>query len=155
LLVLMVDSGARISELLALTWADLDLAAGTMTIRGGKTPSAARVVALEAVTVAELRRWHLASGRRAGVVFPVHRGTAANGYGRAATAAGIKNVSPRTIRHSVDTWAISAGATASGVAARLGHRSAAFTLQRYVHPGRADDAAALTALSAWKATQGS
>jgi len=62
LLALLVYAGPRIDEALSLRWRDLDLARGTLTIRGTKTENAERTVDLLPVLRDELAAY--AAGRR-------------------------------------------------------------------------------------------
>jgi integrase len=57
LLATLVFAGLRISEALALTWRDVDLARGVLTVRGTKTEAAERKVTIEPVLRDELASW--------------------------------------------------------------------------------------------------
>jgi integrase len=60
-------------------------------------------------------------------------------------AAGLPLVPLHTLRHSSGTWEIEHGISLPVVSERLGHRSAAFTLGKYLHvlPGKDEEAAAV------------
>lgn len=59
-------TGLRRGELLALTWRDVDMKSGRVTVRHGKTAAAARVVPLPAFCVTALK----SLDRRPGPIFP-------------------------------------------------------------------------------------
>lgn len=163
LVALLVATGARISEALALTWGPLGLdldgdpPRARITRATTKTNAGARAIPLERAYVAVLRRHRLASGRPAGgaLVFadddgkPLGRGgRVRSGLRRVFRAAGVEGFGPHVLRHSQGTWLGSAGVPAAALAARLGHTDPAFTMRRYVKPSPADLAAAPDALAA-------
>ena len=156
-------SGARRSELLALRWTDVDLGLGTMTIRRAivagpagvvekdtKTHSARRV-ALDARTVSVLReyRQYLADwAASCGVTLehnclvfasdvamsrPCYPDSVSRRFRYACRKAGVEGVRLHDLRHYVATRLLSAGVDVRTVAGRLGHRSAATTLNVYSH----------------------
>ena len=117
-----------------------------------KTPHARRVLELSAPTVRLLHQHRAAQAalriRRAavwedgGLVFPSAIGTPwiprnfYRGYRTILTASAIEHpetVSWHTLRHSAATWWLRAGADLHTVSRRLGHASAAFTLDTYGH----------------------
>ena len=64
--VLVLTTGLRQGEALALRWDDIDLAAATVTVRKSKTAAGVRTIALPEMTVRALkqhRRAQLAEGR--------------------------------------------------------------------------------------------
>jgi integrase len=62
LVVLLVESGARVGEALALTWSDIDLANSSIRIRQSKTPSGRRLIPLSEQCKTELSRWREMTG---------------------------------------------------------------------------------------------
>ncbi len=89
LAVLVLSTGLRQGEALALTWDDLDLAAGTVTVRKSKTPAGVRTIALPDMTTTTLRahrRVQLAEGRSP-LVFTNAHGRPAHFPGRLALVA--------------------------------------------------------------------
>lgn len=167
-----IASGARLGELTALTWADVDLAAGTITIAktltraGGqwviqppKTKGSERTLTLPPQSVAALRRqrarqaacrlragaaWHDAS-----LVFtgehgqPLNRSVVAHALRRECQRLGLPEVSPHGLRHLSASLLLDAGLPLPQVAARLGHANSQITASIYAHTvGRRDDAAA-------------
>lgn len=164
--------GCRIGELLALTWADVNLTRGTLTIqrtvtgdRDGrqtigetKTASSRRRLALPAACVAALKAHkarqaaaRLAAGplwQDTGLVFPDPIGrpwnanTARTRFADAVTAAGLPRLTPHGMRHTAATLALEAGEAPKVVQQRLGHSSVAMTLAKYGHVTAAMEAAA-------------
>jgi integrase len=136
LVALAIGTGARAGELCALDWSDVDLDAGTVTIRGTvgrtgiigppKSRRGRRIVALPAFTLAALRR---ELDRRPGVG-PVlvgpggHRLTdqrAGDRWRDLRERAGLDGVRFHDLRGTAATLALSAGVTPTEVARSLGH----------------------------------
>jgi integrase len=175
LFFLAATSAARRGELLALKWADIDLDAGQLSIRRSRvvvgytvhegTPKngKARTVSLDPETVSVLRRWRrrqreerLAWGEGycdSDYVFtaedgqPVHPGVIADAFGRAVRRSGQPVLNFHGLRHTWATLALAAGTNPKVVQERLGHHSAALTLDLYSHvlPGMQAEAAATVA----------
>jgi integrase len=173
LVALIVGTGCRIGEALAVRWADLDLDGGSWRIRGttsltvsgstvvgNRTKSGgARRVALSPLVVAQLarQRAHVDGQRRAArsawvehdLVFPTSIGTPQHSsnvrrvFREAATAAGFPG-SFHALRHYVATAGLSVLPPAV-VAKQLGHRRASLTMDVYGHL-LVDDSAVLAAL---------
>ena len=162
LYVLLVGTGLRRGEALALTWADVDLdgsavrVAGTLSRVGGqlvvtapKTVKSRRVVPLPAPVVSALRahrvrqaaeRLHAGSSwQDLDVVFATHCGTptdprnALRSLVEAAKRAGLEDVGLHTLRHSAATALIASGAHMRVVQELLGHSSFAITADVYAH----------------------
>ncbi len=159
LLVLMLDAGCRPGEALALTWKDVDFAAGRITInksqeeicgrfriKAPKTASGRRTVDLTAGTMAAMNRHRaamLAEGRdlRRGPVFVGKRG------GRVglslirrdllAPVCQRAKISPPVslyaLRHTCATLLLAANVNPKIVSERLGHASITLTLDTYSH----------------------
>lgn len=167
--------GLRRGELCALRWTDLDLERGVLVVSrslaapGGdvvekdtKTHQQ-RAIALDAGTVAVLeahRERERADAEFAGVeldpagfVFttepgrPWHPDALGGRYRRAARAHGVK-ARLHDWRHWSATYALDAGVPVRQVSARLGHASAAMTLDVYGHAIAPADRAAADALGA-------
>lgn len=170
-------SGARRGELCALRWPDVDLEHGALTIaralstRGGTGPAVEkdtkthqiRVLALDGGTI-EMLRVHRADERAKaelgrvvfdpdGFVFttqpgkPWHPDSLGARYRRAAVKHGLK-ARLHDWRHASATNALGAGVPVRQVSARLGHASAAMTLDVYGHAIAPADRAAADALGA-------
>jgi integrase len=56
-----------------------------------------------------------------------------HGFHRAATAAGLKDVTPHTLRHTAATWMAQKGVSLWQIAGFLGHSSTAMIEQTYGH----------------------
>ncbi len=156
-----VLTGARVGELTALTWDDVDLEGATVTIertvswakpRGTKdratprfyrpkTESSRRTIPLSAELVSALRRWKLACPPSPlDLVFPStdgrprHRSTITHdGLRPALKAAGLRRVTIHSLRHSFASGLIMQGRPVTEVAHLLGHASPAVTLNVYSH----------------------
>ncbi len=139
----LVMTGARMSEALYLDWADVDLGAAWVVFRGTKRHGESRGVPLHPSLITELANLR----HRSGLVFRTQKGapyrdTGKEAGGQAKTAwagmcrrAGVKGVTPHTLRHTFSTWL-----TARGVSERIrdelmGHASSD-TGRRYAHVPR-------------------
>jgi integrase len=175
-LLTAVLTGGRVGELTALTWNDVDLVAGRVTIRRTvswakrrdvegegrptygppKTKAGVRRIPLRPELAAVLKRWKLACPPTAdGWVFPsdtgttpVHRSTLAHkALHPACEAAGLPRVRIHSLRHSFASALIMAGRPDTEVASLCGHKDASVTRRIYAHWLNADhDPAALESL---------
>jgi len=153
--------GLRFGELAGLCWRHVDLAVGTVEVAeivvevegrlyvgSPKTRSSRRRVSLPTFVAAELTRHAVATADRDaspapdpdGRVFRAPRGglLRINGFRRrvwskATTAAGLDGLRIHDLRHTAVALWIAAGANPKLVAARAGHTSVSFTLDRYGH----------------------
>jgi integrase len=140
---LLLLTGCRLGEMLALRWEDIDLEAGTLTIRDAK--AGARRHSIGAQTIALLKDlphhsdWVLTgtSPHR-----PLPRATLEGAWSRIRAAANLTDVRLHDLRHTVGTYAGQTGANAFLVRDKLGHKTLAMT-GRYVNR----DADPLRALS--------
>jgi integrase len=167
----------RPGQLLALTRADLDLAAvpavvrvrrgvrrgdtGTMETGLPKTAASVRTVSLPG-PLAEALAAHLAAfapDRPAAPVFATLRGTVParsnlnTTFCRALAAAGVPQVRFHDLRHVAQVFAAEAGATLPELMARLGHATPAAALI-YLHARAERDNTLTNALSAAMAALG-
>jgi integrase len=161
LFFLIATTGMRREEPCSLDLGDLDLATATVTVRSAKSEAGERMIALDAQTVAVLRRWlatrkqlRLASGpawQESGRLFCDEQGQPCKPdrvYRRlvaVAAKAQLPAASPHTLRHSYATAALRAGVPVHVVSARLGHADPAVTLQIYSHVLAGDDSTAAQA----------
>ena len=160
---LAAATGARRSEVIALRWSDVDLEAGRVAIARGivmgpdgpvekdtKT-HAARVVSLDDTTVALLTEHEKRMTDRAvlcGVVLersafvfsdaadlmvPWRPDSTTRRFVQLRDSCGLSHVRLHDLRHYVATTMLTAGIDVRTVAGRLGHRSAATTLNVYSH----------------------
>ena len=157
LLRLMLETGLRRGEALALQWRDIDLEAGELTVwrswtkAGGKgvfsepkTPTAKRKVPLprglllrlkarreellERLTPEEVDGLFLVGG-----VKPVDPDAFNHYLRRLAEKAGLGRVRVHDLRHTWATLALSRGVPLEVVSERLGHASPTITLNVYRH----------------------
>ena len=172
LVLLLLDSGVRTGEALALAWRDFDAAAGTVRVRGSlqevpglplevkppKTTAGLRTVAVGPATVAGLLA-HKARAATAGraadadTVFPradggfTSKSTLAPHWRRIVARAGVPYLRMYAMRHTSASLLVGAGVSVKAVSARLGHESIEITLKYYAHlmPGGDELAAAVLA----------
>lgn len=144
---LYAATGLRRAGALERRWSDLDLDAGQLTVgeKGGKSHS----IALDAGTVAVLRGVRkrqaaekLALGpayRDDGYIFCREDGVRyspdyiTRAFREAVAATELPRIRLHDLRHTWATLALRAGVNPKVVSERLGHYSAAFTLDRYQH----------------------
>jgi integrase len=157
--LLALHTGIREAELLGLGWADLDLAAGRLTVRwqlvrqGGswrrvapKTKAGLRTIALAPDVVAVLRQHQhrLAQERQpdgacAGLVFLTPEGQPYYGWQvlhqlhAHEERLGLPRVPVHDLRHSAASLMLEAGLSLEDVKATLGHSSIRVTSDTYSH----------------------
>jgi len=147
LMLLMLTSGARVSEITALTWDDLSLTRpGAHVLWHGKGRKD-RLTPLRPAAITGLRQWQRENPASPGAFVFTARGTTRKmstdavaarikiHAGEAAAACpGIaaKNVTPHVLRHSLAMRLQSAGAGGPSIALILGHESLAST-RPYLH----------------------
>lgn len=142
ILELMYSSGVRVRELVGLDDGDLDLANGTIRVRGKGRRERLGIVGTHARTA--IRQW-LATRPRSTVpgrsrpLFTNRLGGRLSVRGIArllekhlATAGLARRASPHTLRHSFATHLLDAGADIRSVQELLGHKSLV-TTQIYTH----------------------
>jgi integrase len=165
-------TGMRRSELLGLRWSDVDLEAARVSVararvrvRDGMHEAAStktgksRVVDLDEVTVAVLRRWRTAQKAekvawgpayvQSGLVFTREDGTGVHAdhvqqrFERLVRAADAPTIRFHDLRHTHASLLLAAGTPVLDVSKRIGHASAAMTLNVYGHvvPGQGQKAA--------------
>jgi integrase/recombinase XerC len=137
----LYSSGLRISELVGLNWADLDLEMGMVRVRHGKG-NKERVVPIGEPALKALQDWrrHMPfAGDRNGPIFTNLRGGRITTrsveliVGRLLAVSGIGNrITPHGLRHSFATHLLDHGADLRSIQEMLGHASLT-TTQRYTH----------------------
>jgi len=144
---LAITTGLRAGELLALQWADFDLARGLLHVASGKTANAKRTVLLPEELVIGLRKQ-----RGLGLVFHTRNGTPLNlnnlrfqDFWPTIRRAGLPRVRIHDLRHFHASLLLANGVDIASVAGRMGHASKSFTLATYGHemPGGQERAAAV------------
>jgi len=172
---LLLGTGLRIGEALALVWDDVNLEDGTLrvertgqfvngewTVTAPKTAAGFRTLTLTPDLVACLRN-HRARQAEArlkagaawhdrGLIFtnrtggPLHAGTLSRALRRECERLGITPVTPHTLRHWHASALLHEGVALPDVARRLGHASTQVTASIYAHSLAADDRAAAAAI---------
>jgi integrase len=167
--LLVATTGLRRGELAGLTRCDIDLkarrvhpstprvvVAGRTVESEAKTRSGVRSLALDPDTNQALEdylvawdeeRYLLGQPRQLLFVWPngnpLHPDTITALFHKHCEAAGLPRIRLHDVRHSYATAALKAGISPKVISERLGHSSAAFTLQTYTHviPGMDEMAA--------------
>jgi integrase len=165
-------TGCRRGEALGLRWSDVDLDAGRASLRHTigaidhriyekSTPKShrARVIDLDANTVAALRSWRTRQAEERllvgpgyddqGLVFchpdgrPYHPDRFSREFNRRVARHGVPRIRLHDLRHTWATLALQAGIDVKIVSERLGHASATITWDIYQHvtPAMQSDAA--------------
>lgn len=136
----LFGTGVRISEALHCTaWADLDLEARTVRVRGTKTAQADRVLTISEDLTERLRRRAELYGTQ-GLVFgvtryeeklgaPRNRNNVCKVLRRVLKAAGARWAGTHTWRRSTASWMDAAGASLAEIANQLGHGDINVTAQ--------------------------
>ena len=145
-------SGLRLSELLGLTWGDVDLGERALKVRyqlsrqgkrvALKTSAARRDVILMSQLARELDAVRAAShfSDDRDLVFSAcsgqtigHRNITGRGLSKAADSAGLDGVTFHALRHTFASILIAQGRDPGFVSRQLGHTNAAITLRIYAH----------------------
>lgn len=159
---LTIMSGMRRGEVLGLRWDDVDFTASTVTVnrqwkRGEqgfilsppKTSRGRRTIDIDAETVATLKRWrrdqleermaYEGEWHETGFIFTRKDGrthdpdVVSQRFNRMVSRTELPRIRYHDLRHTHATLLLLAGVPPHVVSMRLGHRSVAFTLQRYAH----------------------
>jgi integrase len=156
LVILAAYSGLRASELRALTWGNVDLKAGTVTVAQRadrfrtigrpKSRTSRRTVPLMAFVLQELRELHLRQGRPEGdqLVFPTERGGvmahanfAERGFYKPQRRAGLVDgagkplYSVHALRHFFAWVCIKGGVPPKELQSFMGHATLSMTMDVY------------------------
>ena len=138
-LLLLLDTGLRVSELAELTWEDVDLEHRLITVYRSKASRTARNYVPRKIPLTERAHAILAGReRRAGRVFlnedgnPYDRNSLRLRFNRARKKAGILDVSLHTFRHTFASRLSMSGENLQTVAALLGHTTTR-TAEIYSH----------------------
>lgn len=145
-----VGQGLRPSELVRVRWEDIDLARGTLAVRGAKTAASSAVIPLTPLARRELERfWRESERPGAGLLFKWGGGPVKE-YKRAlasaAVAAGIeRKVTPYLLRHSFATIAWTLGIDKDVARRIMRHTTTKMLDEVYARPRPEDLAKKLTA----------
>lgn len=128
--------GLRVSELVGLDLADIDLPRGLVRVRQGKGRKD-RVVPVGPPAVEAVRAWLVHRGTAAGPLFPGSAGRLGvraiyEVVRRSGAKNGVAGVHPHALRHSYATHLLRDGADVRAIQEMLGHASLS-TTQRYAH----------------------
>lgn len=138
-----LHTGARAGEVFALTWADIDLAGGLITIKDTKTSRNRPAFMTEAVKGMLLAR---PKGQPSELVFPSRNGKLiaqiSHSFGKAVDQMGFnegisdrrQRVTFHTLRHTFASWLVENGTDIYTVQELLGHSDLKLTA-RYAHVG--------------------
>jgi integrase len=168
---LALTTGMRRGEILALRWAEVDLAGETLSVRRSVGPlrgrphfdepknGRARVIDLDAATVALLRGHRAHQNERrlcladawqdqdlvcaSSVGTPINPNNITRAYDDLVTLAGVPRIRVHDLRHTAATLMLQAGIPIKVVSERLGHATITITLNLYAHvlPGMQKQAA--------------
>lgn len=153
-IILCLYTGLRLGELLALTWNDIDLSTGILSVdktscfltENGKhqcyvscpkTQSSNRIIPLSKGIIAELKRLKKAS--KSDLVISTRNGGHVSNrsyqttYARILKKAKVRYRNFHVLRHTFATRALECGADIKTVSEVLGHKSPVITMNRYVH----------------------
>ncbi len=135
LLFILVDSGPRISEVLHLRRADVDLARLNITVLGkGRKERTIPISQTTAQAISDLLATHNSNfvfPGRMSLSWPAHRAGAS--IKTVCKRVGIPRITPHQFRHFFATQAINAGANIRSVSEILGHQTPSITLDVYCH----------------------
>jgi len=174
--VVMVATGCRLGEMLALKWTDVDLPAGVVKVRGNlqrirgawvkstpKTRAGERTITLPPEGLAALKiqrarlaEWRLKAGadwQDTGLVFtglkgqPLQPSVVEHALARECERLGLPKVTPHGLRHLHASLLLDAGLPVPAVSARLGHARPSITMAIYAHKVGQDDRQAAEALA--------
>lgn len=158
----LFGTGVRVSEALhCVAWADVDLNAGTVRVRGTKTAQADRVLTMPAALTHRLQERadrHGTTGLVFGVTYftskagqPRDRNNVSKALRRVFATAGVPWAGTHTFRRTVASWMDEAGCPLAEIANQLGHGDTNVTagyLGRKTKPTRAADVMVLPSVKA-------
>lgn len=158
LLRLLIASGIRIGEAIALYWSDIDFENSTVSISkttvshhliqdSPKTNKSNRTIKIDSKAIETMHHWFIFQKQhfmklgnpQQYLVFPTSRGTVRNYTDLrnsliiAENSAGIKLLSFHAFRHSHASLCINSGMTYKVIQERLGHSTLQMTIDLYSH----------------------
>jgi integrase len=148
--VVALSTGMRKSELMGLTWADVNLQAGRITLRETKN-NEIRVVPLAGPALALMREHAKVRRLDTDLLFPgVHKDRAVDlraPWEAALERAGIEDFHWHDLRHSTASYLAMNGASLAEIAEVLGHKTLAM-VKRYAHLSEAHTASVVERMNA-------
>lgn len=158
----MFGTGVRISEALhCVSWSDVDLATGTVHVRGTKTAQANRVLTMPGALTERLREraaLHGTTGLVFGITYftsklgqPRERSNVSGTLRRVFAEAAVPWAGTHTFRRTVASWMDEAGCPLAEIANQLGHADINVTagyLGRRTQPTRAAEVMVLPTVTA-------
>jgi integrase len=164
----LLGTGMRLGELVALEWRDIDWDAGAIRVEraykrgliGTPKGDRGRTIQIDSVVLARLRdhrQKQFASGRRAsGIVFATSVGTRMlpnnvrdRGHLRTLRHADLRHVRLHDLRHTAATIWLASGESVYFVQQQLGHADLKTTIGTYGHPDQAAHREAAERAAAW------
>lgn len=130
--ILALATAARPAAILDMTWDRVDLDAGRIDLGPGSGNKRRAIVPIN-----EMARTALTAAKRAALSDYVVEWAAKpvasvkRGFASAATAAGLEDVTPYTLRHTAAVWMAEAGVPMSEISQFMGHTSSAVTERVY------------------------
>jgi integrase len=150
--LLLAMTGMRRGEALGLRWSDVDLERAQLSVRQTLVPVGARivisqpktargrrVVALDSVTIAGLRKLRAESPSSGDLIFveddgrPLNPSGVSRHFRRLVSGSGLPKIRLHDLRHTHATLALQAGVHPKIVSERLGHATVSLTLDVYSH----------------------
>lgn len=125
-LLTAVYTGARLSELCALAWPDVDFVTGIVHLRGTKTERSDRLIPLHPRLAARLK----AERRHRGPILAPW-GSVRHDLAVACRRVGAPVVTPNDLRRTFASWLVQAGVSSYVVAQLLGHSSSTMVERVY------------------------
>ena len=124
--VIAINTGLRLGELLGLTWDRVDLSRGVIRLEQTKSGRRREVP----LNDASYRAFVSLNPKDDGRVFQTRYIKTA--YNNAATAAKLEDITFHTLRHTFASWAVMRGVSLKELQELLGHATLAMTM-RYAH----------------------
>ncbi len=149
-----LSTGLRISELVNLTWNDVDFDEGIISVKGSKTDASFRSIPITPELMVELKK---INGKREGFVFKTKLGTQfkhnlLKRFKERLDKAGInrEGLNIHSLRHTFATILASSNAHPKQIQSLLGHKSATTSLDIYTKVYNEDLKATMNGISVRK-----
>ena len=162
---LLIATGLRIGEAVALEWSDVDFEALTLRVSrsrklggavGGTKSDRSRMVHIDPGLAQTLEQQRRSSGRLGRLVFSTSTGSMLNPtnvrnrwHAQTLRDAGLPHIRLHDLRHTAATLAVAAGESVLFVQSMLGHSDVRTTM-RYAHPDHGAHRAAAARVAAFR-----